>query len=667
MNGALNRWFGTRMKEKICIIFMLAFSSPALMLFFSCSSENNGIPKPDTTPATPQVIRPSAASVPPVSQKLGDAPADASLEILVSLKQKVSPEDQHAAVVKATRPEALERGNLIFMRDIAEKFGATDEAVQIATAHFQNMGKTLVVDPTRTFGFVTLTVEEATRVFGVHFDEYADMREICTSEDRPPYMRCTFIAPGENESVTVPDGLVAALPEKEKPDRYISGLSTRHAYFRKKIRKPVEASGMWDASDPQSVPYWAVSGKPEGCSAALDISPAGFTPSQLREVYHFPEENIKPGMRIAIMELNKCYIQKEDMERLTKCYGLPMPKIEQGDSWATNCSEATLDASAVAAMAPGVDTIYGVSHSGTGTHSDFAATLAALVSQTDSDGKPVDVVSISYDTCEQEIVAEWNASIADLETILRKAAAANITVVVSSGDQGSSACYDGFGDFDGAAVNYPASSAWVTSVGGTNLYLAYEDNRNIVKQTRVWNDSHLKTDGIFFYAGSAGGGGISGTNAGNFPGIKQPEWQMGEGIFTNKDKKRELPDVAFYADQFPGFTFLSLGQWQANAGTSFAAPLFASAILYYNASHTRKMGFANPILYNAIKEKKIKVMDITKGNNRIQVPNEDGSAAPSPADCCDAGPGYDLATGWGSIMVDSLLNYDISGSSASGG
>ena len=362
-------------------------------------------------------------------------------------------------------------------------------------------------------------------------------------------------------------------------------------------------------------------------------------------------------MSIALMQLN-CPLRKEDVNGFSECYNLPMPTVISSDvSSASLCEEAALDVSTVMVMAPGVDTIYMVS--GNGTHSDFAKTLALAVSQTDANGDPVHVVSISYDTCEQEVVKDWNASISDLETVLRKAAAAHVTVVVSAGDQGSSACSEyGMDNNASPAVNYPASSAWVTSVGGTNLYLEYseKEKRNVIEHTEVWNDSYLYSDGCQVSPGTAGGGGISGTNAGTFTGILRPNWQVGKGVISHE--KRQIPDIAFYADVYPGVAFLFLDQWQPGGGTSFAAPLFASAVLYYNAEHPgRKMGFANPVLYKAIREKKIKVIDITEGSNQILVTDEQGKNVLAPGNCCKAGPEYDRASGWGSVMIDSMLRY----------
>jgi hypothetical protein len=89
-------------------------------------------------------------------------------------------------------------------------------------------------------------------------------------------------------------------------------------------------------------------------------------------------------------------------------------------------------------------------------------------------------------------------------------------------------------------------------------------------------------------------------------------------------------------------------------------PLFASAVLRYNAKHENHMGFANPVLYDAINLGKLKVIDITKGTNKVASPGEkQDSFVYNDIDCCDAATGHDRASGWGSIPVDDLLEYEI--------
>ena len=44
--------------------------------------------------------------------------------------------------------------------------------------------------------------------------------------------------------------------------------------------------------------------------------------------------------------------------------------------------------------------------------------------------------------------------------------------------------------------------------------------------------------------------------------------------------------------------------------------------------------------------------DVTKGNNDLGVLTPADAGGARPLGCCPATPGYDLATGWGSLKID---------------
>lgn len=96
-----------------------------------------------------------------------------------------------------------------------------------------------------------------------------------------------------------------------------------------------------------------------------------------------------------------------------------------------------------------------------------------------------------------------------VERTLASYAALGITVVVASGDSGSSSCSDGIPASQLTAadtqplVSRPASSRWVLSVGGTNLTL---NSDNSIASTGVWNDTVFPSP---YAAGAGGGGGMS--------------------------------------------------------------------------------------------------------------------------------------------------------------
>jgi kumamolisin len=109
---------------------------------------------------------------------------------------------------------------------------------------------------------------------------------------------------------------------------------------------------------------------------------------------------------------------------------------------------------------------------------------------------------------------------------------------------------------------------------------------------------------------------------------------------------RQVPDVAGDADPASGFSFIFQGRSGQGGGTSAAAPLWAGTMALINQDlkkrGLREAGFANPALYwmgqNSSKLPAPPFHDVTSGNNLAN----------------DAGPGWDFATGLGSMDAAAL-------------
>ena len=184
----------------------------------------------------------------------------------------------------------------------------------------------------------------------------------------------------------------------------------------------------------------------------------------------------------------------------------------------------------------------------------------------------------------------------------------------------------------------PASSPYVTSVGGTTLTTSGPGGA-WVSET-VWNWG-LQSAG---YAGS--GGGIS-----SHYGL--PTWQAGLSMTANGGSTawRNLPDVALTADNVAIY-------YNGNAtptvlgGTSCAAPLWAGLTALMNQklvlAGQPSVGFLNPAVYSLGRGAGYAAAfhDITTGNNFNGVsPNLFSAVA-----------GYDLCTGWGTPTGEALID-----------
>jgi len=220
----------------------------------------------------------------------------------------------------------------------------------------------------------------------------------------------------------------------------------------------------------------------------------------------------------------------------------------------------------------------------------------------------------------------------DFEDFYQDAAHEDVTVLAGAGDNGTSNVDVNNNPYAFPTVLFPASSPWVTAVGGTSLYA---DTSGKYLFEIVWNDLD----------GEAGGGGVSQ----QFP---EPFYQysLPGSVQKTLDNFRGVPDVAYNADPLtPILIYLSfLGPDNAGfyfiGGTSEGAPQWAGIAAVANQLAGHPLGFLNPTLY-VIGERFNFFHDITFGSN-----------------ASNGLPGYlatrawDLSTGWGTPDLGSLIN-----------
>jgi subtilase family serine protease len=306
------------------------------------------------------------------------------------------------------------------------------------------------------------------------------------------------------------------------------------------------------------------------------------------------------------------------------------------------------------------------------------------------------IISSSYGSCEPAL-GQSNYQI--LDAIVQQGAAQGQTILSAAGDDGSSDC---FGDYTTGsasntqlAVDYPASSAYVTAMGGSEFPVAYTTAGNttyfstngtsdVVSSAKsyipeqVWNDDQASYNGAIQSAmtpsPSSGGGGVS-------IYTPRPTWQNGTigGVAIPAGTFRLVPDISLDASNYSapllycssdsdtgvsgscshGFRDVNNSGLTVAGGTSFDAPIFAGMMALINqATGKNYQGVINPTLYslaaNTTTYSKA-FHDIALGGNQCLAPATECGTGPAVSSYA-ATTGYDEASGLGSIDLFNLMS-----------
>jgi kumamolisin len=591
-------------------------------------------------PATAQAAtaaRSRAATV----QRVGPAARTRTIALEFPLAVKGRGLARFAAAVST--PGSPEYGQYGSIPWLSRHFGASSAARERALAWLRAHGADQVrIDRTGLFADATMRVGRADRLFGASLSRFhADATSMRGAYD--------FLAPAS--PARVPHALRGAVTG-------VIGLDTRRlsnmgpvraaAPARRQASRTAAATLHRQVTPAPSSGYSVRSGSPAGCPQA--VTGPGFTPNQYLDAYGYQPLQAAglagQGERVALIEIDG--FRTSDIRAFAGCFGLATPPI---DAFRVRIphplapgGEATLDLELLDAAAPGLKEID--VYESQATASDV---LRALTDALATRGRKPDVISASLGTCEADVrAAIGTAGMQTVEQTLQLAAATGVSVLAASGDTGSTGCLSTQGaPLDTLGVDFPASSPWVTGVGGTNLTLSSVNTMaDPATNQVVWNDEPT-------LAGAGGGGGSL------FP---RPSYQNG----LQTSSRREVPDVSMLADPLPGYEIycsatnncISSSQpdpWIAFGGTSAATPLLAGGIALVDEDlrlHGQEnLGFANPLLYSTERSTTATatLSDVVSGSNDISA-----QLFGRALGCCTARTGYDEASGLGSVNLSGL-------------
>jgi subtilase family serine protease len=524
--------------------------------------------------AAPRVLVPgTSAPSAATAHRTGSLAAGARLSVAVSLALH-DPAGLAAFEAAVSTPGSALYGHYLSSGQFAQRFGPSAADVAAVRQFLVSSGLRVTdVSGNRQVVDASGTAAQVSAAFGTSLGEYSDGAR-------------SFFA--NDHAASLPAGVASVIAG-------VTGLNNRS------VNHPAATAGA--GVSPHAGPV------------------GGFSPAQIDGAYRFNQMGTDgTGTTVALWEFDG--YKSSDLTTYNSQYGLTGPTATTVSVDGANYDsapgdgevEVELDSEVVRAVAPkATQLVYEAPNSDQG-EIDMANKIV-------SDGR-AKIISISWGECEQD---STSAAITGTNNAFSQAVAQGISMFSAAGDDGSRDCARTPTGSGVKAVDFPGSSVYDTSVGGTTLTLG---SGSTYGSESTWSD---------------GGGGVSTLFA-------KPSWQTGSGSF------RTVPDVSSNADPNSGFSEFTGGSWTEVGGTSAAAPTWAGYTALYDqkavAAGKANLGFANPAIYTigAGSGYHSAFHDVTSGSNG------DYSAT----------AGYDDATGWGSPIADGLATALLGGGSTGG-
>lgn len=500
---------------------------------------------------------------------------------------------------------------------VARRYGASKGTVAALKRAGRRHGLTVSIDRSRVFARVRGTVREMERAFRV------PIKRVFNNET---LSHAWFAAPGRR--LRLPRAMRALVRE------VVASYSRSAKGWKKGSSRSSDLPAALSAESeiptgaPRNTGTWA-----GGCAAAQQTG--GYSFAQVRHAYGLDPLAAGSGGSVAIVNVGEG-VTAADVAANARCFGLPEIATRtlladgQARPFPRDTFEPQEDLALVRGMAPGLRSL------------TFSQTWLApelwFLAPADVLAAPnlPDALSISYGECERRVrgpkaPAAERAGANLMDAVLVRLGLAGVSSFASAGDFGSTCNGQPF-----PGVAWPASSPFLTAVGGTRLAL---DPANERTEEVVWNDTPWTPAEA---GGGAGGGGHSFFS-------KQPPYQAAVPGMPSS-RRRAVPDLAAHASMLPGWPVVLASNWVLDGGTSASAPLlagaFASLSAQQRAAGLTPLGPVNGLVYALRQAAPESLFDVVSGNNAYSPKVPGHSAA----------PGYDLATGLGVPRFDRIAS-----------
>ncbi len=346
------------------------------------------------------------------------------------------------------------------------------------------------------------------------------------------------------------------------------------------------------------------------------------------------------GKTIGIFEFGGTPYMSEELQEYDSLTGLANPPsfttVPVGPydpNLGTAEVEEELDVEASHAMAPGASIIVYV-----GNDALNWAPIIAVVDEQDA----VNVLTQSWLLFESLLsndgpgVYDFNVLLGDQYFLL--GSLEGITFSAASGDRGAV----GYAGQPLGSQSWPATSPYVTAVGGTQTYLTFDGTKVVSSKQTAWSNYPFEPNQAN-YGGSTGG----------VDALEPKPWYQ-DGLATpaSYPNGRLVPDLSLQAALFPasyvlvdsrevssstGYTILLVG------GTSESTPLLAGLVCDIDTAIGGSLGLINPFIYQVAQSSSYTkyFTPITYGFNGAWVDSS----------------GYNLVNGWGAPNIGAWAQY----------
>ncbi|MBQ0742228.1 MAG: S53 family peptidase [Pseudomonas sp.] len=371
----------------------------------------------------------------------------------------------------------------------------------------------------------------------------------------------------------------------------------QHAYVLATDDAPVETSSFRQTMSLQS-----------SASSVSSTPPGAWTPQQFQQAYNVPASlNGKPagyGVKVAVITAYHYSSLQNDLNKFAAQYSLKPITLniinQAGNITNTSWSlQSNLSVQMINAISPGA-TVF-VIEAKTTNQSDMLTAITTAVNL------GVNIILMPFG------ISEY-ASEGSRAYLFQNS---QIVFVAAAGNNG--------------VVNFPAASPDVVAVGGTT------PNSGSPLVESAWGE----------------------TGAGMSVYESMPSYQVSAVQKANTTAFRSVPDLVFNADPSYGARIYSsiAGGWLGFGGTSVSSTLFAGAVAIANQARrnvNKPMLSSSHTSPNSIHKFLYQLVSANAGSNTAAVLNDvvDGHAGGY-----STGPGYDIATGLGSLDVEKFAQY----------